>query len=162
LKPYSVAALSQEELETIAHGPPGRRWLLLEVPFRGLDEDLIAGADELRRRGFDVLLAHPERASGFRASIPLLDEQVRRGARIQMNVGPLTGAESPVREDAARRLLRTGLVTALATDAHPPGRPYTLRQGRQLAEAAGVSAGQAARLVDDAPRAFLAQGLSFR
>ncbi len=162
LKPYSLGALSQEELETIAHGPPGRRWILLEVPFRGLGEELVAGADELRARGFAVLLAHPERASGFRASVPLLRDQVERGAAVQLNVGPLTGAESPEREDAARRLLRAGLATAHATDAHPPGRPYTLRQGRQLAEAAGVRAGEVARLVDDAPRALLAQGLSFR
>jgi protein-tyrosine phosphatase len=162
LKPHSIGALSQEELETIAHGPPGRRWVLLEVPFRGLGEDLLAGAEELRARGFGVLLAHPERASSFRASVPLLRDQVERGAAVQLNVGPLCGAESPEREDAARRLLRTGLATALATDAHPPGRPYTLRQGRELAEAAGAGAAEAIRLVDDGPRALLAQGLSFR
>jgi protein-tyrosine phosphatase len=161
LKPYSIPSLSQEELETIAHGPPGRRWILLEVPFRGLGDDLLAGAEELRARGFGVLLAHPERASSFRASIPVLSEQVERGAGIQMNVGPLTGAEAPEREDAARRLLRTGLVTTLATDAHPPGRPYTLRHGRELAIESGVAEAEAARLVDEGPRALLADGLSF-
>jgi protein-tyrosine phosphatase len=161
LKPYSIAALSQRELETIAHGPPGRRWILLEVPFRGLGDELLAGAEELRARGFALLLAHPERASGFRASVPVLRDQVERGAAVQLNVGPLTGAEAPEREEAARRLLRTGLASALATDAHPPGRPYTLGQGRELAEAAGVSAADAARLVDDAPRALLTHGLSF-
>lgn len=162
LKPHSIGALSQEELETIAHGPPGRRWILLEVPFRGLGEDLLAGAEELRARGFGVLLAHPERASSFRASVPLLHDQVERGAAVQLNVGPLSGEEAPEREDAARRLLRAGLATALATDAHPPARPYMLRQGRELAEAAGAGGGEAMRLVDDAPRALLAQGLRFR
>jgi protein-tyrosine phosphatase len=161
LKPYSIPSLSDEELEVIAHGAPGRRWVLLEVPFRGLGDDLVAGVDELRRRGFGALLAHPERASRFRDSIPVLREQVERGAGVQMNVGPLTGEESPVREDAARRLLRTGLPSALATDAHPPGRPYTLRQGRELAVEGGTSAADAARLVDEGPRRLLGDGLSF-
>jgi protein-tyrosine phosphatase len=161
LKPFSIPALSQDELETISHGPPGRRWLLLEVPFRGLDDNLVDGAQELRARGFSVLLAHPERASRFRDSIPVLREQVERGAGVQMNVGPLTGAESPIREDAARRLLRTGLPTALATDAHPPGRPYTLREGRELALGIGLDEAEATRLVSGGPRALLDDGLGF-
>ena len=161
LKPYSIPSLSDEELDLIAHGPPSRRWILLEVPFRGLGEDLIDGAAELRQRGFGVLLAHPERASSFRASIPVLHEQVERGARIQMNVGPLTGEESPEREDAARRLLRTGLPTALATDAHPPDRPYTLRQGSALAVRHGATDADVHRLVRDGPRTLLSDGLGF-
>jgi protein-tyrosine phosphatase len=161
LKPFSVPALSELELDTIAHGPPGRRWVLLEVPFSGLGEGLLEAADELRGRGFAPLLAHPERASGFRASVPVLQEQADRGAGIQMNVGPLTGEESPEREEAARRLLRTGLPSALATDAHPPGRPYTLRQGRELALGSGVREADATRLVAEGPRALLEDGLSF-
>ena len=160
LKPYSVPSLSDHELELIAHGPPGCRWLLLEVPFRGLSDDLLDAAEELHRRGFATLLAHPERASGFEGSLRLLREEVERGAAVQMNVGPLVGAESPAREEASRRLLRTGLVAALATDAHPPGRPYTLLQGREHAMRAGLSATDADRLVEGAPRALLRLGLS--
>ena len=160
LKPHSVPSLSHDELELIAHGPPGRRWLLLEVPFRGLGEDLLDAAGELHRRGFATLLAHPERASGFEASLRLLREEVERGAAVQMNVGPLLGAESPAREEASRRLLRTGLATALATDAHPPGRPYTLLRGREYALRAGLSDTEAERLVDSGPRRLLERGLS--
>lgn len=161
LKPHSIASLSDGELDTIAHGPPGSRWVLLEVPFRGLGQDLLDAADELRRRGFASLLAHPERASRFRDSIPVLRDQVDRGAGVQMNVGPLTGEESPERQEAALRLLSTGLPTALATDAHPPDRPYTLEQGRALAIAGGTSPAAATRLVAHAPRGLLSHGLSF-
>src|SRR5687767_9929431 len=62
LKPMSVGALSQAELEIIAHGPGGARWLLYEAPFHGLDDEFRAGARELRERGFGLLLAHPERS----------------------------------------------------------------------------------------------------
>src|SRR4051812_20874083 len=51
LKPRSIFSLGQAELEVIAHGPPGRRWLLYEVPFRGVDELFVEGARELRGRG---------------------------------------------------------------------------------------------------------------
>jgi protein-tyrosine phosphatase len=162
LKPHSIASLSDGELDTIAHGPPGSRWVLLEVPFRGLGPDLLDAADELRSRGFASVLAHLERASSFRDSIPVLREQVDRGGGVQMNVGPLTGEESPARQQAALRLLRTGLPTALATDAHPPDRPYTLEQGRRLAIAGGgTTPATATRLVAQAPRGLLSHGLSF-
>jgi protein-tyrosine phosphatase len=162
LKPQSVPALSKDALETIAHGPPGRRWLLLEVPFRGLGEELVGAVDELGERGFGVVLAHPERAAGFADSVPLLHEQVGRGAAVQMNVGPLTGEESRERADAARRLLGIGLAAALATDAHPPDRPYTLELGMRLAIASGATEAEATQLVDARPRSLLAGGLNGR
>jgi protein-tyrosine phosphatase len=57
-----VGRLGQPELELIAQGPPGGRWLLVETPFSGLGEDFGAATDELRDRGFGVVVAHPERA----------------------------------------------------------------------------------------------------
>ena len=65
-----VGRLSGGSLETIAHGPPGRRWLLLESPFDGLDGRFTAAADELRRRGFAVLVAHPERSQPSSSARP--------------------------------------------------------------------------------------------
>lgn len=59
-----VGCLSQAELESIALGPPERRWLLLEAPFAGLDRGFAAAADERRARGFGVVVAHPERSLG--------------------------------------------------------------------------------------------------
>src|SRR3954449_5949640 len=57
-----VGRLSQAELDSVAHGPPGGRWLLVETPFVGLGEEFTAATDELRDRGFAVVVAHPERA----------------------------------------------------------------------------------------------------
>jgi hypothetical protein len=55
--------LTQNELESISQGPPGRRWLLLEAPFAGMYEGYTAAADEPRERGFAVVVGHPERAA---------------------------------------------------------------------------------------------------
>lgn len=57
-----VGHLSQNQLESIAQGPPKYRWLLLEAPFGGLDKAFRATADELRQRGFGIVVAHPERS----------------------------------------------------------------------------------------------------
>src|SRR3712207_2473476 len=57
-----VGRLSQGELESIAHGPPGGRWLLVETPFSGFGDEFSRATDELRDRGFAVVVAHPERA----------------------------------------------------------------------------------------------------
>ncbi len=65
LKPESVGVLDAEELELLAHGPPGRRWLLYEVPFAGVDDPFLDGARELGERGYGLLLAHPERSRGL-------------------------------------------------------------------------------------------------
>jgi hypothetical protein len=81
--------LTDAELEVIAHGPPGARWVLYEVPFKGVDDALVDGAEELRRRGFGVLLAHPER------SRQILEEGI---ARIDADLAgvPMAGQRRPL------------------------------------------------------------------
>jgi protein-tyrosine phosphatase len=71
---HMVGRLAAVDLETIAQGPAGRRWLLLEAPLSGLDADYTAAADELRDRGFAVVVAHPERALGT-AEYPVWDRR---------------------------------------------------------------------------------------
>jgi protein-tyrosine phosphatase len=160
LKPRSVGSLSQRELEVIAHGPEGRRWLLYEVPFRGVDEAFIEGARELRARGFGLVCAHPERSQGLltgglAALQPVLDE----GAIIAANVAPLAGEEGPERHAAALHVLRRGLASVLATDAHPPKRPFTLADGEYAVEALTDDADAARRLTAEMPAGLLAEGV---
>src|SRR3954463_7352744 len=66
LDPEMVPHLTHDELDQIAVGPAGARWLLLEAPFAGLD-GLVDASAKLRARGFAVVLAHPERAAGVLA-----------------------------------------------------------------------------------------------
>lgn len=62
-----VGQLDQPELDLIAQGPAGCRWVLLEAPFGGFGEEFHFAPSELRARGFGVLIAHPERAAGVGA-----------------------------------------------------------------------------------------------
>ena len=154
LKPDSVAQLSDEELEIIAQGPPGARWLLYEVPFRGVDDAFEDAAEELRLRGFSLLLAHPERSRGLLADgLTRLDPLVASGALFEVNVGPLTGQETAARTEAAHHLVLRGCAHVVATDAHPPHRPFQLADARWLAPDEAFEA---------TPARLLAEGLSPR
>jgi protein-tyrosine phosphatase len=151
LKPESVGVLSPGELEVIAHGPPGARWLLYEVPFDGVDDAFMAGAEELRARGYGLLLAHPERSRGLLVEgLGRLDPLVRAGSLFALNVAPLTGQESAARTEAAHHLVNQGACAVVATDAHPPKRPF------QLAEVDGLVRPEA---VTTAPARLLAEGM---
>jgi protein-tyrosine phosphatase len=143
LKPESVGVLDPEELELLAHGPPGRRWLLYEVPFSGVDDAFLDGARELGERGYGLLLAHPERSrglvtdGGLERIAPLLAGR----ALLEVNVAPLTGREQPEREAAARHVVERGLAAVVATDAHPPRRPFQLTEARgRIADTAYTTA----------------------
>jgi protein-tyrosine phosphatase len=161
IKQFSVGGLSAQELEVLAHGPPGARWVLYEVPFSGIDDEFAEGADELRRRGYGLLLAHPERAQGMlEGGLRALETQLRRGALVAANVGPLLGREGPERMTAAEHLLRRGVPHVVATDAHPPRRPYTLEMGGKAVARITGREDVARRLTAEAPARLLAEGIA--
>ena len=151
LKPESVGALSADELEIIAHGPAGARWVLYEVPFKGVDDAFLDGAEELRGRGYGLLMAHPERSRDLLAGgLARLEPSVAAGGLFEVNVGPLTGQETPSRTEAAHHLITRGLVHVVATDAHAPKRPYQL---------ADVDGAVPAELISTAPERLLREGM---
>jgi protein-tyrosine phosphatase len=141
LKPESVGELDADELELIAHGPPDARWLLFEVPFSGVDDEFLAAADELRGRGYGLLLAHPERSRGLLddGALQRLDPLVAAGALFALNVAPMTGRESEDRAEAAAHLIDAGRVDVVVTDAHPPRRPFQLADTRGLVDEAAFT-----------------------
>jgi protein-tyrosine phosphatase len=160
IKPFSLGDLDHAELELIAHGPRGARWVLYEVPFSGADDDFVAGARELNARGFGVLLAHPERSRGMlERGLPVVERLVRDGALVAANVGPLLGREGEGRRRTAEQLLRRGLPALVATDAHPPERRYTLAMGAEAVQRVTGRADVARRLTADAAARLLEHGM---
>jgi protein-tyrosine phosphatase len=162
LKHFSVPDLSDADLDVIAHGPPGARWLLFEVPFEGADEEFVAGAHELRERGFGLLLAHPERSRGMvdEGGIGVIESLLADGARVAANTGPLLGREGADRKHAAELLLRRGIPGVVATDAHAPRRPYTLAMASDAVAAVTGRTDVARRLTTDAPARLLEDGIA--
>lgn len=154
-----VGRLDQRELDSIAQGPPGARWLLVESPFTGLDEEFAAATEELRDRGFATVLAHPERAAGVLddGARPLRRE-LAAGAVLQVNASSLLGRHGGPAREAGAELARRYAV-ALASDAHSEWKPPSLTAGVEAAIDLGVPPPLARRMADSAPRALLRNGL---
>lgn len=155
-----AARLGHEDLERVAHGPPGRRWLLVETPWGGVDEEFLFFCRGLRARGFGALLAHPERSPGFLPhGLARLDAELSAGTLLQVNVCSLLGRHGPEIRRVAEHLVRTGLAFVLASDGHPGTREHTLGPGEGLARRAGMTATAARRLCAEHPRLLLEEGL---
>jgi protein-tyrosine phosphatase len=163
LKHFSIPDLDEDELEILAQGPTDARWLLYEVPFEGVTPDFLAGAQELRDRGYGLVLAHPERSTDILdGGLEALGPELRAGSIVAANVGPLTRRESSARHAASVELLRRGVVGLFATDAHAPTRPYTLAEAHAaIRELTGDDA-LARRLTGTTAAALLRRGLSVR
>jgi protein-tyrosine phosphatase len=153
--------LSHAEPELIAQGPAGSRWLLLEAPFRGLDQEFADDFAALTGRGFGAVLAHPERAQGAAtpAGIEALRHLLGAGAVAQVNVCSLLGNNGLAVQETAVHLLRNGLAYLIASDGHPGTRDHTLALGFVLAQRAGASSVQAWRLTQANPRFLLTHGI---
>jgi protein-tyrosine phosphatase len=156
--PDDVATLEHEQLELLAHGPPGERWLLLEAPLFSGTRDLDSAADELRDRGFGVLIGHPERSPVTPDSV--IRGQVARGAVLQLNASSLTGAHGAEARRRGIALARSGLPFLLASDAHSPARPPQLTPAGAVLLAAGVDEASVRAVVDVFPEAVLSEGLA--
>ncbi len=152
-----VGRLTQEQLDGIAHGPRGRRWVLLESSFEGLGDPFADAADELRERGFGIVLAHPERSEQTARTRALIQREIDLGSVLQLTAASLTGVNGPAVRELAIRLLRSVPRSVIASDAHGSHRPPALREAVEALLATGER--DPGRLAGTVPRALLDRGL---
>jgi protein-tyrosine phosphatase len=156
-----VGRMRQSELELIAQGPSGARWLLVETPFHGIGGDFRDATAELRDRGFGVLVAHPERSAdasldgsaGLRA-------ELASGSLAQVNALSLTGGHGEDACSAGWELIAEGVIAVVASDAHGPTRPPALALARRTMLEVGITRGAAESLIDSTPHRLLAAGIA--
>ncbi|MEA2363507.1 MAG: protein-tyrosine phosphatase [Thermoleophilaceae bacterium] len=158
-----IGRMRQSELELLAQGPSGARWLLVETPFDGVGADFHAATAELRERGFGVLVAHPERsADAILDGAAGLRGELEAGSLAQVNAQSLTGDHGEDACGAAWELIVEGLISVVASDAHGPTRPPALTlAGRTLLEV-GVTHSATAGLIGSMPHRLLAAGIPER
>jgi protein-tyrosine phosphatase len=158
LAPERVESLSDSELKSIAQGPADKQWLLLEPPLTGFDGAFAAAADELRARGFGVVVAHPERSLvGGQSEWRMLEREIRTGSWIQLNALSLAGLHGERARLHSVRLLRAAPVVAVASDAHGAERMPSLRLALDALTGLGVR--DPRRFIAEVPRALLQRGL---
>jgi protein-tyrosine phosphatase len=95
-------------------------FLLLETPYLGwplgLEETLL----QLRVRGFEVLLAHPERNTEVQEDPGRLTRLVEAGTLVQLTAASVDGRLGPNAQRTSLRLIDLGLAHVIACDAHAP------------------------------------------
>jgi protein-tyrosine phosphatase len=160
IHPNVAGELSARELDAIAQGPAGARWVLAEVPFAGIDAVFVEALRSIARQGFGLLIGHPERAANaLDGGLRLLRPLVETGAVLQVNVCSLMGRHGPEAREAGSRLLRSRMAYVLASDGHPGTRDHLLPDGMAPALAAGATRTQVEQLTRSNPRFLLRHGM---
>jgi protein-tyrosine phosphatase len=113
---FRLPALADEQLRALALG--GGPYVLLECPLEPTAPPMDVLVDDLHERGFEVLLAHPERSPSFQRDPELLAGLVEQGALAQVTAGALTGQFGGLPQRTAKAMIRDGLAHVLASDAH--------------------------------------------
>jgi protein-tyrosine phosphatase len=129
-------------------------YVLVELPYSAPVPALPALVFQMIRKGVIPLLAHPERCLELQRS-GRGAEVVALGARLQLDIGALSGRYGPVARRTARSLLDDGLYCVAATDLHAPAdaRRWIERAVADLRACAGDAAVE--RLFRDAPARVL-------
>jgi len=146
-----LEGLGTPAARSIHRGP----FVLVELPYAAPVPALPTLVFQMMRRGAVPLFAHPERCLEFQRA-GRGAEVVALGARLQLDLGALSGRYGPVARRTARMLLDAGLYTVAASDLHgPSGAQRWLEQAiSELRAAAGDAAVRS--LLRDGPARVLA------
>src|ERR671926_1492448 len=100
--------------------------VLMEVPFTGSADLLVALAEHAEAAGLTPLIAHPERTEAVLERPALAAELAERGWPLQVNSTSLLGRHGVEPEALGWRLLRQRVATVVASDRHRASRPAQL------------------------------------
>ena len=106
--------------------------VLVEVPFLGPADGLLAVAEHIEAAGLTPLVAHPERTEAVRADSELPARLAERGWPLQVNATSLLGRHGPEAESIGWSLVESGLAAAVASDGHRLTRPARLDEAYEL------------------------------
>lgn len=132
------------------------KYILIEFPAHHLPLNAGEIIFNLILNGFHPIIAHPERNSSILKKPDILFNLLNSQVLVQITAGSITGMFGPDTMACARFLLRKGVVSFIATDAHSAGhRRPVLSKGVQ---AAGKIIGKekALKMVTTNPEAMLA------
>lgn len=93
-------------------------YLLVEFDFEELPEKVADRIGRLKKNGWRVVLAHPERYRFIQREPDLAYDLADRGCLLQVNGGSLLGDFGRTCERMALRFLEDGIVGAIASDTH--------------------------------------------
>jgi protein-tyrosine phosphatase len=108
--------LGDDGLRACALG--GGPYLLLEAPYTGPAPFMDRMVYDLQLKGFQILLAHPERIGAFQRNIDVLEQLVNQGVLCSVTAGSVSGQFGGSVKRFTQEMFARGLVHNLASDAH--------------------------------------------
>ncbi|MCB8914445.1 MAG: hypothetical protein H6532_01230 [Thermoleophilales bacterium] len=93
-------------------------WLLIEPPTSSTPFALHGSIFGIRGRGWNILLAHPERNPAIQEDMDLLVSLVDGGIKTQVTAGSFSGRYGKTAARTVRQMMDKGLVHTVASDAH--------------------------------------------
>jgi protein-tyrosine phosphatase len=107
--------------------------VLMEVPFLGSADLLVALAEPTEAAALRPVIAHPERTEAVLDRPPLADELAERGWLLQVNATSLLGRHGEDPADVGWDLLERDVAGIVGSDGHRPTRPPHLDDAYELA-----------------------------
>jgi protein-tyrosine phosphatase len=112
----------------------GTRHVLMEVPFVGPADELVALAEHVEDAGLVPLIAHPERTESIRERPELAHELAERWP-LQLNATSILGRHGSEAEELAWALIEAGDAAVVASDGHRLARPARIDDAYELVRA---------------------------
>ena len=75
---------------------------------------------EIQGRGYQVIITHPERYHAIQEDMSLAEDLVRMGCVLQASADFIAGGRLGREKKPAKRMMKEGLYTYIASDAHHP------------------------------------------
>jgi protein-tyrosine phosphatase len=132
----TVDRLEKGEILTLNNS----RYVLIEFSFENIPKYMSELLFSMQLKGYIPIIAHPERYNVRYRKSGIIKKAVENGSLLQVNSGSIMGVHgSEIREEAIR-LLRSGMVHLVATDAHGDRRPiYSISEvEKELTEICGA------------------------
>jgi protein-tyrosine phosphatase len=149
------AAAVTEPLEEIERRSIAGRFVVVEILPDTPAISLVTCVERLAEAGLIAIFAHPERSPDVGRHLSALDEVRGRGALVQVVAPSLLGRWGPGAEETAWRLVETGRVDLLGSDAHGARRRRPHMREAAALIAARVGRGAVHELTEDNPAAIL-------
>jgi len=146
LYPGAEVMINMDLLKRIEHPGiyciNGGSYMLLELPaleIPGFTEEFLF---KLQTKGITPIIAHPERNLALQKNLKLLNRWLERGILIQLNASSINGQFGKEVVNTATKLLTSGMVHCLGSDAHgvESRRPLLSAAVRRITKLIGAEA----------------------
>ncbi len=110
----------------------GKKYVLFELAFMAEPDMLKSVLFKLQMKGYQPILAHPERYGYWHKELDKLHDLVDRDVLLQVNINSLTGTYSPEVQKTAEYLIDNNMVHFVGTDCHHHGHIDVLKHAQKL------------------------------